>query len=100
MDHIKWIARYIKPYWKKEALASIILIISSLLQIVNPIIIGLIVDNIVNGKGEENLVLYLSILIGVTVLKSITRYLYQNMFERVGQDVLFDLRGDMYKKIH
>ena len=90
MDHLKWISHYVKPYWKKEVVASIILIISSLLQIVNPIVIGLIVDNIVSGKGEENLVLYLGILILVTILKIITRYVYQNMFEKVGQDVLFD----------
>ena len=100
MDHLKWISHYVKPYWKKEVIACIILIISSLLQIVNPIVIGLIVDNIVSGKGEENLVLYLGILILVTILKIITRYVYQNMFEKVGQDVLFDLRNDMYKKIH
>lgn len=100
MGHLKWIYQYVKPYLGREIIASIILIISSILQIVNPIVIGLIVDNIVSGNGEDNLILYLSILIGVTVLKIITRYIYQNMFEQVGQDVLFDLRNDMYKKIH
>ncbi|HCM89215.1 MULTISPECIES: ABC transporter ATP-binding protein [Vagococcus] len=100
MSHLKWIYGYVKPYLKTEIIASIILIFCAGLQVINPVVIGLIVDNIVTGKGDQNLVLYLSILIGVTVLKIITRYIYQNMFEQVGQDVLFDLRNDMYRKIH
>lgn len=100
MNQIKWIAQYVKPYWLKEVIALIFLILSSALQIINPIIIGILVNRMIQGDATQHLMRYLFIMIAVTIARIITRYIYQNVFEKVGQNVLYDLRNDLYQKIH
>ncbi|MGX6978406.1 ABC transporter ATP-binding protein [Vagococcus elongatus] len=100
MIHFKWIWRYVKVYKMQQVVAMILLIISALLLIVNPLIAGKIVDAVIFQGQEEKLIPYLLLMIGVTLLRTIVRYIYQNMFEEVGQNVLFDLRKDMYHKLH
>lgn len=100
MDNLKWIAKYVKPYWIKESVALFFLILSSILQVINPIIIGILVDKMMSGDSIDQLEWYLFTMIAVTIGRIITRYIYQNFFERVGQNVLFDLRNNMFKKLH
>lgn len=100
MIHFKWIWQYVKVYLVHEFIATVLLFISALLLIVNPLIAGKIVDVVIYRGKEENLVRYLLLMIGVTLLRTVIRYIYQNMFEQVGQNVLFDLRKDMYHKLH
>src|SRR5699024_4817650 len=35
----------------------------------------------------------------VTLVRTVTRYIYQLLFEQTGQNTLFDLREDMYRKL-
>src|SRR5699024_7786176 len=52
------------------------------------------------AKGKIELLLpYLGIMIATTVLRTVLRYTYQMIFERIGQDVLFGIRQDLYKKL-
>ncbi len=100
MIHFKWIWRYVRIYKMQEFIATVLLIISALLLIVNPLIVGKIVDEVINQGKADMLLPYLLLMIAVTLLRTIIRYIYQNMFEQVGQNVLFDLRKDMYHKLH
>lgn len=38
-------------------------------------------------------------MIATTVIRTIVRYSYQILFERVGQNTLYDLREDLYQKL-
>lgn len=78
----------------------IFFLISTALILVNPYVMGQIVDRVIDGHEDSLLVPLLLVMIGVTVARTITRYIYQILFEQTGQNSLFDLRMDMYDKLH
>ncbi|SHF03527.1 ATP-binding cassette, subfamily B [Atopostipes suicloacalis DSM 15692] len=98
MDTIRWLARYIRPYRGSWIFASVLTIVVALLNIVTPYISGMIVDLVIQG-GQDNLLLpLLFVMIAGTVFRTWLRYLYQIRFEYISQDVLFQIRDDLYTK--
>jgi ATP-binding cassette subfamily B protein len=66
---------------------------------ISPRIAGTIVDKVIKG-GEIGLLPYLiALMIGVTLLKAVVRYLYQVRFHQVSQDVICEVRKSIYEKI-
>ena len=94
-----WIKKYIRPYWFGWTWASILTIIIALMNIVTPYISGLIVDQVINNQQLDWLLPLLGLLIGATVFRMGMRYLYQIKFEQISQDVLFEIRQDLYTKL-
>lgn len=99
MSNFQWIWQYVKSNRKKLWVALVFFIISTALILVNPYVMGQIVDRVIDGNQGSLLVPLLLLMIGVTVLRTITRYIYQILFEQTGQNALFDLREDMYRKL-
>lgn len=96
MIAIKWVWRYIKDYKWKMILGLTAVIACSALNMINPYMSGFIVDKVING-GQKNLLMpILLLMIFTTLIKSLTRYLYQLNFERVSQAVIFNIRDNMY----
>ena len=98
MDTIRWLARYIRPYRMNWWIGSFLTIVVALLNIVTPYISGLIVDTVIMDGQENLLVPLLLVMIGGTLLRTFLRYLYQMRFESISQDVLFQIRDDLYTK--
>ena len=99
MNNFQWIWQYVKVNRRKLIIATFLFLISTALILVNPYIMGQIVDQVIDGNKDSLLVPCLLIMIGATLVRTITRYLYQLLFEQTGQNTLFDLRQDMYKKL-
>ncbi|WP_261805994.1 ABC transporter ATP-binding protein [Lapidilactobacillus luobeiensis] len=99
MNNFQWIWQYVKVNRRKLIIATFLFLISTALILVNPYIMGQIVDQVIDGNKDSLLVPFLLIMIGATLVRTITRYLYQILFEQTGQNTLFDLRQDMYKKL-
>lgn len=99
MGTIKWIAQYIRPYSWGWIGASILTIIVALLNIVTPYISGLIVDLVITNGRSDLLIPLLLIMIGSVIIRTLLRYFYQMRFELISQDVLFQIRGDLYTKL-
>lgn len=98
MDTIKWLAQYIRPYSNRWTIASILTIIVAMLNILTPYISGLLID-VVIVNGEENyLIPLLLIMITGSVVRTSLRYYYRLQFEAISQDVLFEIRSDLYSK--
>ena len=73
--------------------------VHGLLSMINAPVQGKIVDEvIINGQIEKLLTLVL-IMIGSTVLRAILRYTYLNMFEHVSQNVVYNARRDVFRKV-
>jgi ATP-binding cassette subfamily B protein len=66
----------------------------------NPYFAGKIVDKVIYGQENELLWIFLGSMIGVTVIKTIVRYNYQIMFERVSQSVIFNIREKLYDRLN
>lgn len=99
MNQFQWIWQYAKKYRGRIVIASLLLIVNALLIVINPLLTGQIVDKVIDGQQAGLLVPLLGTMIGITLIRTIVRYIYQMLFERVGQNTLFDLRQDMYHKL-
>ena len=51
-------SRYLKPHWRATLLLTILLVVSILLKLVNPIILGLIIDLVAGGNTGDTLMRY------------------------------------------
>lgn len=97
MNNYQWIWQYARKYGSKAVLALILLLLNAGLIVVNPLVAGQIVDQVITQKKAELLVPLLGVMVGITLFRTIIRYAYQMMFERIGQNTLFELRQDMYQ---
>lgn len=99
MGSIRWIFGYINKYKIRFYFAFVAVLISSLISMINPYLSGKLVDEVIM-KNKLNMLIYiLRIMILVTVIKAIIRYTYQMTFERVSQNVIFEIRQQMYNKL-
>ena len=99
MESLKWIMGYLKYHIPKYSIALILVLITSLLSMINPFLAGDIVDRVLNGNEKNILIPILIIMIVVVVIKGILTYTYQMIFERVSQDILLNIRKDLYSKL-
>lgn len=99
MSSIKWVWQYAKVYKWRIILALILVIMTSILSIVFPILGGKIVDLVINQKKEQLLLPLLSVMFGITLIRVIMRYAYQILFESIGQQSLYKIREDLYVKL-
>ena len=99
MGSIRWIFGYINKYKIRFYFAFVAVLISSLISMINPYLSGKLVDEVIM-KNKLNMLIYiLGIMILVTVIKAIIRYTYQMTFEHVSQNVIFEIRQQMYNKL-
>lgn len=76
-----------------------VFLINAALIVVNPYLGGMVIDDVINQQQTHLLIPLLLIMIATTVIRTIVRYAYQLLFERVGQNTLYHLREDLYHKL-
>lgn len=99
MSSIKWIFGYINKYKLKFYFAIVAVLLSSLISMINPYLSGKLVDEVIMKNNNNILIPILGIMIATTITKAVIRYTYQRTFERVSQNVIFELRQEMYNKL-
>ncbi len=99
MAEFKWVWGFLKKYKWTFFTAMLFVVILTLLNMVNPYVQGVIVDRVIKGGNTEILLKLSVIMIGTTVLKSIFRYVYLNMFEYVSQSVTFNARKAIFQRV-
>lgn len=99
MDSIKWILGYLNKYKLRYSFGIILVLLISVVNMINPFIFGKIVDEVI-GQGKTSLLIPLiATAILIVVIKNVIGYGYQMVFERVSQNVLLEIREDLYKKL-
>jgi len=99
MAEFKWIWGYIRKYRLVFFTALAMVLAVNLLNMINPRVQGIIVDEVINGGKTNLLIKLVLIMIGSTVLKSVLRYIYLLMFETVSQKVVFNARKSVFKRV-
>lgn len=99
MSSIKWIFGYINKYKFRFYFAISAVLLSSLMAMVNPYLSGKLVDEVIIKNNGNILIPILGSMVIITVVKAIIRYTYQITFEVVSQNVIFELRQNMYNKL-
>ena len=100
MHAFKWLLPYIKRQIHRLILGQFINLLNIALWIVRPIIAGFIVRDVVQGEQHHLLLPYLGLIAGVTLFRSAMRYSFIMLFEKTAQNILFELRRDVYNKLH
>ncbi len=96
MEILKRIYRYCSRYRRKMIAACVFLVLYIAVNLITPLISGIIVDDVIKGGKREMLSVLLLILLVGSVLKSVSMYFRGILFESFSQDCLYDLRNDMY----
>lgn len=99
MSNTKWIWQYTKKYQGKIFLVALLLLINAGLIIINPYLGGMVVDEVMNQNKVQLLIPLLLAMILTTFVRTIVRYAYQIISEKIGQDTVFELRDDLYRKL-
>lgn len=98
METIRWLGQYIRPYKGRWTLATILTIVVAVLNIITPFISGLLIDVVIIAEQIDYLIPLLLVMIVATAVRSALRYYYRMQFEAISQDVLYELRSDLYTK--
>jgi ATP-binding cassette subfamily B protein len=95
----RWIWTYVRKYRFLMLPGLFLAIVVSALNMVNPTVAGTIVDRVISG-GEKNLLPWLVLIMAVTtIVKCLIRFGYQMIFEHVSQNVIRNIREDLYAKV-
>jgi len=99
MKSLARVLSYLKPYQKGVATTLFLAIATTLLDIVPPWLIKLVVDSLVESK--ESLWIYSPIvgLAGSYLARNYTNHQRIMINNRVEQNVVFDLRSDVYRAL-
>ncbi|MGL4735867.1 MAG: ABC transporter ATP-binding protein [Cellulosilyticaceae bacterium] len=99
MEALKWLWGYLKPYKWRYGLGLIGVLMATLLSMINPILGGKIVDEVLEGGQIQKLIPFLVATILVAVLKDGVGYAYQMNFEGISQKILIQIRENLYDKL-
>jgi ATP-binding cassette subfamily B protein len=95
----RWIWGYVRKYRFLMLTGLLMSVAVSALNMINPTVAGTIVDRVIKGGEKSLLAGLIALMIGTTVLKCLVRYAYQMIFEHVSQNVIRNIREDLYDKV-
>ncbi|MEH7093722.1 ABC transporter ATP-binding protein [Neobacillus vireti] len=99
MQSMRWVWKYIRNFRIRLFSGLFLALTVSVLNMLNPYFAGKIVDKVIYGHQNNLLWMFLGTMIGVTIIKTVIRYSYQLMFERVSQSVIFTIREQLYDRL-
>lgn len=99
MGYIRWFLSFLKKYHVRMIVGLILVFITALLVLINPQISGMIVDEVIEGQHYEKLGILLLIMIGVTLVRSLLRFIFLMCFESSSQGLVYDMREEAYRKL-
>lgn len=90
---------YLRPHWKLALGGYVLVFVINALTMVNPQIIQRIVDRGIGNQELDVLSWMVVLLLGLTVLQGILSYFQGKWIEQASQNVAYDLRNQIYKKV-
>lgn len=94
--HVKRLYGYMKPYMKPILLCMFLMVVSSILGLIGPYIIKMIIDDYIPNKNITGLIIATTVFILTLIGISLIMKNRISMMGRVGQDILIDMRHDLF----
>ena len=89
----------IRAHWKKFAIGSFLMIAVSLLALPTPLIMKYIVDDIIIAKNIKLLHLAIILLLTIQLVKLIISFLTSYLFNIFNQEVMVQIKKDLFHRI-
>jgi ABC-type multidrug transport system fused ATPase/permease subunit len=99
MKSLSRVLSYLKPYQKGVAMTLFLAIATTLLDLVPPWLIKIIVDSLVEGNTSEWIYGPIVGLAGIYLARNFTNHRRIMINNKVEQNVVFDLRSDVYRSL-
>lgn len=99
-SNVRWILQYCKPDMWKVGVSLILFVINDTIAMIMPLLSGYIVDQIIVGRHHNLLTRICILMIVLTIFRVGTRYAYQMLMEKFGQNAVYRLVSDEYEKLH
>jgi len=89
---------YIKPHLKKMAAALVLIALSSVLALFVPALLQTVIDEIIpmGAEGTKRLLKVSCMAVGAILLSALFSTLRNVLMAQVGQDVVYDIRRDLF----
>ena len=95
-SHLKRLTKYMKPYKKKITISVVLMLISSFVSLLGPYLIKIALDDIIPSGNLINLII-LSLIYALSLIL-VSAFMKQRILTmgEVGQDILVDMRNDLF----
>jgi ATP-binding cassette subfamily B protein len=87
---------FFRPYRLQVAVVVVAIVATSLLGLVNPIMLKLLTDQVIIGRDYSNLYLYVGLMIIVPIVSGLIGVAQTYLNNIIGQSVVQDLRNALY----
>lgn len=89
-----------RDYRSRVFIGFFLVLIVAVLNMLNPYFSGRIVDEVIYGQKRDLLWLLLGFMIVLTIFKTLIRYSFQILFERISQEVIFTIRKQLFEHLN
>jgi ATP-binding cassette subfamily B protein len=90
------IVAFFGPYRAQVTVVVGAILVTSLLGLVNPILLKLLTDEVIIGRQYGNLLLYVGLMIGIPIVSGLIGVGQSYLNNVIGQSVMQDLRNALY----
>lgn len=99
MQNLFTLKKYFLRYKTKILLGILFIVISNLLTVYVPIILKDAINDLQNKVASETLLKYAALIIGVSLIAGVFRYLIRQTIIVVSREIEYDLRNDFWSHI-
>ena len=93
---LKRVLYYARPYWFLVLIVLILIVITSLLELIPPLLYRDLIDNVIPNQNLRRLNLLALGMIGIPLLSGLIGVAERYFSARAGEGIIFDLRQEMY----
>src|SRR6478735_5023649 len=93
---LRKIAAFFSPYKFQVVVVLAAILSTSLIGLINPLLLGLLIDQVIVGKDYANLNLYVGLMIVLPIITGLIGVGQSYLNNVIGQNVMQDLRGALY----
>jgi len=90
---------YLRPHRKRVVIATILLILTSLLELVGPLLTKAAIDGAIAHKDMRELFIICFLFLGSLVVGLVLGYWSALLTQRVGQDIMLTMRGEIFSHL-
>lgn len=91
--------RFIKPYWIKESILFLLMILASAGTLVSPYVLKVIIDDIIPAKEFGYLIQILLLLVIINIIRILLDFYANYLYSWVSNHIMLDLRLDLFNRI-
>ncbi len=96
---LRRIVAFFQPYKVQVVVVLVAILLTSLIGLVNPLLLGLLIDQVIVGQNYDNLNLYVGLMIALPIITGLIGVGQSYLNNVIGQNVMQDLRGALYSHL-